>query len=97
MSHAWLMTEPNEDDGLLELADVLARLGRELKQAAEVDDPTIEWYGATVELESVVERSADGGVRFWVVSGGGKVGDRNTVKVTINLSPFGGQPMAGGM
>ena len=48
----------------------MARLGREFKKAAETEDPVIEWYGATVELESVVERSADGGVRFWVASGG---------------------------
>ena len=52
------------DDGLLELADVLARLGSEMKRAAEVEDPTIQWFGAEVELESVVERTADGSVRF---------------------------------
>lgn len=91
------MKQPNENDGLLELAEVMARLGHEFKRAAEVDEPTIQWYGATVELESVVERSADGGIRFWVVSGGAKAGDRNTVKVTVNLAPFGGEPMAGGM
>ena len=83
------MTQPNEDNGLLELADVMARLGREFKRAAEADEPTIEWYGATVELESVVERSADGGIRFWVVSGGAKAGDRDIVKVTVNLALFG--------
>jgi hypothetical protein len=91
------MANPNEDDGLLELADVMKRLGQELKRAADVDDPTIEWYSAMVELESVVERGADGGIRFWVVGAGGKVGDRNTVKVTVNISPFGGEPAVGGM
>ena len=85
------------DDGLLELADVLARLGGEMKRAAEVEDPTIQWFGAEVELESVVERTADGGVRFWVVGAGGKVGDRNTVKVTVHISPIGDEPMAAGM
>lgn len=84
-------------EGLLELSDVMARLGREFKKAAETEDPVIEWYGATVELESVVERSADGGVRFWVASAGANVGDRNTIKVTVNVGPFGGEPMIGGM
>lgn len=87
----------HSDDGFVELGDVLARLGRELKRAAEVDDPTIEWYGAEVEVESIVERSADGNVRFWVAGAGGKVSDSNTVKVTVHLSPFGGEPMAAGM
>ena len=85
------------DGGLLELADVLARLGKEMKRAAEVEDPTIQWFGAEVELESVVERTADGSVRFWVVGAGGKVGDRNTVKVTVHISPVGDEPMAAGM
>jgi hypothetical protein len=97
MRDAGVMSEHNGDGGLLELADVMARLGAEFKKAAEVDEPTIEWYGATVELESVVERGADGGVRFYVVSAGGKVADRNTIKVTVNLAPFGGEPMPGGM
>jgi hypothetical protein len=91
------MTNDNGDDGLLELAAVLARLGREFKTAAEVEDPTIEWFNATVELESVVERAADGGVRFYVVSAGGKVADRNTIKVTVTLGPVGNEPMAAGM
>ena len=90
------MTQSN-DDGLLELADVMARLGREFKRAAEVEEPTVEWYGATVELESVIERSADGSIRFWVVTGGKKSSEQKTVKVTINLAPFGGEPMAAGM
>lgn len=50
-----------------------------------------------MELESVIEKRADGGVRFYVVSAGGSVGDRNTVKVTVNLAPTSGQPEAGGM
>lgn len=74
----------------------MTRLGREFKRAADVEDPTIEWYGATVELKSVVERGVDGSVRFWVVSGGGKMGNRNTVKVTVNIARRGGEPMAGG-
>lgn len=75
----------------------MTRLGQEFKRAAEIEDPTIEWHGATVELESVVERSADGGIRFWVVAGGGSLSGRNTVKVTVNIAPFGGEPMSGGM
>lgn len=87
----------DDENGLLELADVLARLGQELKRAAEVDDPTVAWFNAEVELESVVERSADGGVRFWVASAGARLGDRNTVKVRVSLAPFDGEPMAAGM
>lgn len=76
------------DDGLLELADVLARLGQELKTASRTPDPTIGWITAELEVESVVERGADGNVRFYVVSGGAKVTDRRTVKVRVNVTPY---------
>ena len=78
----------NEDDGLLELSDVLARLGREMKTASETPDPTIGWMNAELEVESVVERGADGTLRFYVVSGGGKVTDRRTVRVKVSLAPY---------
>ena len=84
----------NSDDGLLELADVLARLGREMKRAAEVEDPTIAWQTAEIELESVIERSADGTIRFLVAGGGGRVGDRKTVKVKVFVYPYNEEPMA---
>jgi len=86
-----------EDEGLLELADVLERLGREMKRAAEVEDPTIAWQQAELDLESVIERSADGTVRFLVASGGGHVGDRNTIKVKVIVYPYSGDPQPAGM
>lgn len=87
----------DNDEGLLDLADVLHQLGNELRRAGDVEEPIISWYGATVELESVVEKQADGGVRFYVVSAGGSVVGKNTVKVTVNLAPTSGQPEVGGM
>jgi hypothetical protein len=87
----------DNDKGLLDLADVLHQLGDELRRAGDVDEPIISWYGATVEVESVVEKQADGRVRFYVVSAGGGVSGRNTVKVTVNLAPTTGQAQAAGM
>lgn len=87
----------NADEHLLDLSDVLHQLGSELRRAGDVEEPIVSWYRATVELESVVEKQGDGRVRFYVVSAGGSVTGRNTVKVTINLAPTSGQPEAGGM
>ena len=87
----------DEDEGLLDLADVLHQLGNELRRAGDVEEPIISWYGATVELESVIEKQADGGVKFYVVSTGGSVTGKNTVKVTVNLAPTSGEPEVGGM
>ena len=87
----------DSQEHLLDLADVLHQLGSELRRAGDVEEPIISWYAATVELESVVEKQADGGVRFYVVSAGGKSTGRNTVKVTVNLAPTSGHPEVGGM
>ena len=87
----------DDDEGLLDLADVLHQLGNELRRAGDVEKPIISWYGATVELESVIEKQADGGVKFYVVSTGGSVTGKTTVKVTVNLAPTTGQPEVGGM
>lgn len=86
-----------DEDGLLNLADVLKRLGQEFREASKADPPTIQWYGATVELESVVERSAEGGLKVFVVEGGGAYSNRKTIKITVNLSPFGNEPMECGV
>lgn len=86
-----------KDEGLLDLADVLKRLGQEFREASTTDPPTIQWFSATVELESVVERTAEGGLKVYVVEGGGSYSNRKTIKITVNLAPFGGEPMVGGM
>lgn len=93
------MNEPfdTSEDGLLSLAEVLARLGNEFRRASEVDEPVLDWYGATVELEAVVERGGDGRLRFWVLEGGGQATSRSTVRVSVNIAPHGQDRMAGGM
>jgi len=89
--------EPVEVEGLLDLADVLARLGQEFRVASATEDAVLDWYGATVELETVVERAADGRLRFWVVDAGGHGSHRSTMRITVNIAPHGGEPMVGGM
>lgn len=43
-------------------------LGKELRRAGGMEEPIISWDGATVELESVVEKQGgDVEVRFYVV------------------------------
>jgi hypothetical protein len=84
------------DEGLLDLADVLKRLGEEFRDAAQVDEPTIQWYGAEVELETVVTRGGDGGVRFWVVTAEGSLSQQKTVRIRVNLAPFGHDALPAG-
>lgn len=84
------------DGGLLDLADVLARLGAEFRRAAQTPDPTIQWYGGTVELQAVVTRDAEGKLRFWVAEGGGGVTHQQTIRVTVQIGPYLDGPAVGG-
>lgn len=86
-----------KDNGLVVLADVLQQLGEEFRRAQLVDEPTIEWHSAEVELESVVEKSKDGSVKFYVVEGGADTTHRTTMRVKVYLSPYGEDALAAGM
>ena len=90
------MSDGDEDEGLLDLADVLRRLGAEFRRAAEVEEPTIQWSYATVELETVITRGGDGGIRFGVVSAGAKLNHEKAMKISVQLSPYGQQMLQAG-
>lgn len=47
------------------------------------------WTNASVELELVLEASAHGGVKFWVVDAGASGARTRTTRITVGLSPYG--------
>lgn len=76
------------------LADAVAALRAELTQArAAGGDAELRFQLGDIQMEFAVEVTADaeahGGVRFWVVDVGGKVGMASTGshRVTLTLSP----------
>lgn len=85
------------NEGLLDLAEVLHRLGDEFRKAQKVDDPVISWGFAEVELESVVEKSHDGSLKFYVLQGGAGSAQRSTLRVKVSLYPYNQEMMVGGM
>lgn len=87
----------DKSDGLLDLAEVLHRLGDEFRRAQLIDEPTIAWNSAEVELESVVEKSKDGSLKFYVVEAGADVIHRSTMRVRVSISPYGRESAAVGM
>src|SRR6266849_1570728 len=89
-------------EGLVGLADAIRELRRELTQAmAEGHGQQVRFELGPVEMEFLLEISkaaeGDAGVRFWVVSLGGKgsVSSGSTHRVKLSLSPrdhSGGSP-----
>jgi hypothetical protein len=81
-------------EGLVGLADAIRELRRELTQAmAEGHGQQVRFELGPVEMEFLLEisKAAEGdvGVRFWVVSLGGKgsVSSGSTHRVKLSLSP----------
>jgi hypothetical protein len=81
-------------EGLVGLADAIRELRRELTQAmAEGHGQQVRFELGPVEMEFLLEISkaaeGDAGVRFWVVSLGGKgsVSTGSTHRVKLSLSP----------
>ena len=83
------------------LAEILGALGDELRVANrkigerrygdEAVEPILLFDHATVEFETVVTTSGQGGVRFWVLSGNVQHAQERTVKITVDLNgPQGG-------
>lgn len=81
-------------EALIGLADAIKELRRELTEAvAEAQDKPIRFELGPVEMEFLLEvgraAEADAGVRFWVVSLGGKgsVSSGSTHRVKLSLTP----------
>lgn len=72
---------------LLPLADVLSELGRELRRAARRGGRTLEFYGAEVELEIEVVRSAEGSIGFWVLEAGGSASRKTGTRIRVSVGP----------
>jgi hypothetical protein len=75
----------------IELADLLASLRSEIDTArAEADGKAVRFRIDSVDLELQVAvektKQGKGGVKFWVVSGEGSAGSKNTRTHVIRLS-----------
>lgn len=80
-----------DDEVDLPLTDVLRALRRELLEAVdEGASSELRFAVGTVELEVEVrvrrEKSAGGGIRFWVVSGAGKAQRESSTTHTVRLT-----------
>ncbi len=76
------------------LADLIGALGRELREAqrrAALDDTLdlLRLRECTVEMGVTWEKTAEGGVDFWVVKLGGGVTKENIQTMTVSLEPLG--------
>src|SRR5829696_1436766 len=85
---------PDWEAGMIELAEVIAELRRELQEAMNAGEgEQLRFELGPVELEATVavEKSGGGGVkvRFWVIEVGGdaKVGEVSTHRVKLALQP----------
>lgn len=88
-------------DGRLPLAEVLAEIGESFRLAEVTaqehpEGPMVAWHGAELELQASLTKDASGRIRVWVVEAGGGVAATESVKITVHLSPWTGQPIAGG-
>ncbi len=89
-------------DGRLPLSDVLAELGRSFREAqsqsaAHPDGPIFGWTSADVELEVSMTLDASGKARCWVVEAGAATTRMTAAKVSVHISPWGGEMIGGGM
>ena len=97
-----LMSDPGEyGDGRLPLAEVLAEIGESFRLAEVTaqerpQGPIVAWHGATLELETALTRDASGRIKAWVIEAGGGASTKNTAKITVHLTPWSGEPIAGG-
>lgn len=82
--------DKDKEEGLLDLAEVLHRLGDEFRKAQTIETPTISWASAEVELESTVEKLQDGTIKFYVLEGGSTSTRRNTMRVRVHILPYNG-------
>ncbi|RLV56045.1 hypothetical protein D9V41_09155 [Aeromicrobium phragmitis] len=74
-------------DEKLGLADVLHQLGTELREAAQRGGDTLTWVNGELELELSIEKSGEGGIQFYVLSGGAAVASNRTTRFRLLLTP----------
>lgn len=106
------MTEHKPDNVVAGLSEVLLALGDELRAAnhevgqrrtylGEGDAPEFEpvlfFDQAEVELTATVTNSVEGGVKVWVVAGGGSRSDQRVIRLTIQLNGPAGRELGVGM
>ena len=78
------------EHGKLDIADAVAKLRSELAQAILASaDEELRFAVGEIELEFqvAVERSADGGIKFWVIEAGAGGKSTETHMVRIPLDP----------
>jgi hypothetical protein len=89
---------PGDDGQEYPLADMLARLGRELEaanaRAIQSGRPgRLRWTEATVELGVTWEKTGDGGIDLKVVRLGGGLTKANTTTISVRVVPYDGGPL----
>jgi len=77
------------------LADLIGALGRELREAqrratSDGEPEVLRLKDCTVEMGVTWEKTAEGGVDFWVVKLGAGATKENTQTMTVSLEPVGG-------
>jgi Trypsin-co-occurring domain 2 len=79
---------PEED--ALPLVEIIRALSRELREAERKasDDPILQLKDCSIELGITWERSAEGGLQFYVFKLGGHANKANSQTITVNLSPL---------
>jgi uncharacterized protein (DUF736 family) len=76
------------------LADLISALGAEIREAQrranETGQPKPVFYlgECSVELGLTWEKTAEGGLEFWVVKLGGGVTKQDTTTISITLKPI---------
>lgn len=51
-------------------------------------DATLDLGGLDLELNAVVSKAAEGGIRFWLVEAGGRAGKESGTKITLHFNAF---------
>jgi hypothetical protein len=77
-------------DDVLPLAELIRALSKELREAertASRDDPILQLKDCSIELGITWERSAEGGLTFYVFKLGGQANKGNSQTITVNLQP----------
>jgi len=74
------------DSNPIGLKELIRKVKEELLEAHDPEAPLFAIGPIELEISFTVERSANGGIAFWVITAGveGKLTDVHTVKVTLN-------------
>jgi len=79
-----------KDSGNIGLSELLPQIRRELLEAESQVEPgkgILKVENVELDLSFVTEKSAEGGIKLWVVNLGGKYDAQATHSVKLNLLP----------